>query len=55
LQGYNARYDFTAAAVWCNASLHPAGNAAVDYCIQMRVLTCVKKPPLAKEEIAGRC
>jgi hypothetical protein len=53
LQGYNPRWEVSAAAVWCNSSLHPPGSAAAESCIQMRVLTCVKKPPLTKEEMAG--
>uniref|UniRef100_A0A383VRU3 Leucine-rich repeat-containing N-terminal plant-type domain-containing protein n=1 Tax=Tetradesmus obliquus TaxID=3088 RepID=A0A383VRU3_TETOB len=53
INGYTARYQNSAAAVWCNSSLHPPGSAAAQRCIEMRVLTCVKKPPLAKEEIAG--
>jgi hypothetical protein len=52
VQGYNPRWDVSAAAVWCNSSLHAPGTRARN-CTEMRVLTCVKKPPLEKRQIAG--
>jgi hypothetical protein len=51
-QGYNPRWEVSASAVWCNASLHAPGIKPRN-CTEMRVLTCVKKPPLETRQIAG--